>query len=117
MQVQLDHLFLMKLRSRNFHQLVRFCCVRAIRVRERLSVAERCPVGTEDKPRCLLKLRFKEERVRRADRSVVKTLGISLTGRHLVEPEVETARVTIAYEKVQVMLPHKEVLFQGRVPA
>ena len=35
----------------------------------------------------------------------------------LVDPEVEPTRIAVAAEKVQVLLPHKEVLFQCRIPA
>jgi len=47
----------------------------------------------------------------------VEALWVGNAGTNLVHPETKTSRIAIPTEKVQVLLPDKEALFQCRIPA
>src|SRR2546423_1089150 len=70
-----------------------------------------------DEGTCLLKFEFEEERVRDIDASCVNAIRLAARARRrvvarvacdLIGPERQPARIRLAAEKVQIVLPHKE---------
>src|SRR6266516_3362823 len=96
-------------------QLVCFRWIRAVGICKGLTVAERGAIETKYVSARLLILQLVEVGVRNVDALVANAGDIDTALRDLAGPEIPTARVGVAAEKVVVVLLHKKVRIIERV--